>query len=117
MSKATSDYPWSAIDAFNAEASAAAEPPAPAEPDVSQLSLDEFGEQRAALGIKSAEFIGLGPDQSGLPDWRTPVVEQVEITEMDEYGESRKASGIPDLNDFGLPTRTLRNNASPWRAV
>ena len=96
--------------------------PADAEPEITaeDVPLSEWADNRAALGLgghDTGDFVNLGPDQSGLPDWRTPVVEQVEFSAVDEYEEERRHAGVPDLNDFGLPARAQRVNASPWRAV
>jgi hypothetical protein len=105
----------------DAAAEAAAEPAAPSAEDINALSLDDYAGQREALGVRhqASDIIGLSEtdDRSGFPSWRTPQPEQVEFTEMDRYTEDREAAGVPNLNDFGLPARTQRNNASPWRAV
>lgn len=90
--------------------------------DIDALSVDDFAGQREALGIRhqAGDFIGLSSNDdsgSGFPDYRTPVVEQVEFTEMDAWREERTAAGVPNLNDFGLPARNPRSNASPWQAV
>jgi hypothetical protein len=113
---------WSGItEHFNAEAEAAsvAATAPPSADDIDGLSLDAFGEQRAALGIRhqDSDFIGLSEtdDQSGFPSWRNPVQVPAEQTELDTWArEERTAAGVPDLNDFGLPPRTQRVNASPW---
>jgi hypothetical protein len=121
---AASNYPWDAIrKSFDAAAGTEPEaPPAgPTAESIDALSLDDYAGQREQLGIRHQEsdFLGISADddRSGFPSWRTPVVEQVEFTEMDTWREERTAAGVPDLNDFDLPTRTQRVNASSWRAV
>jgi hypothetical protein len=105
----------------DAAAEAAAEPAAPSAEDINALSLDDYAGQREALGVRhqASDIIGLSEtdDRSGFPSWRTPQPEQIEFTEMDRYSEDREVAGVPNLNDFGLPARTQRNNASTWRAV
>lgn len=88
--------------------------------DINGLSLDDYAGQRFALGIRqktNSDFIGVDDDQvSGMPDWRTPVVEQVEFIEMDEYAAQRRELGIKkEASDFfGVAPRQARSNSSPW---
>jgi hypothetical protein len=114
---------WSQVRvAFNsAEASEPAAEPAPlSAEDIDGLSLDAFGEQRAALGIRhqDSDFIGLGSNSgSGFPDWRHPTMpEEFEISELDEYAATeRAAAGIQTASSvFGAAPPTPRTHSSPY---
>lgn len=92
-------------------------PAGPTAEDLSGLSLGDFGEQRAALGIKNqTDFIGVGDDDaSGLPDWRNPIHLVPEQTPMDQYAVERAAAGIKETSAvFGAAPPRPRVNRSSW---
>lgn len=119
MHTVTGDF----MDSIRENFFAAVEPEPEAAPglsaeDIDDMSLDEFGERREVIGIRhqASDFIGLSEtdDGSGFPSWRHPTYEEVVISPMDTWREERTAAGVPNLNDFGLPARPQRVNASPW---
>ena len=120
-STASTDW-WTSIRTTAFFDAAAGQEPEPEQLDPADVELADWSEHRAEMGLGSydgsGDFVNLGADQSGLPDWRRPTMpEQVEFTDLDRHAEDRAAAGIPDLNDFGLPAGNPRSNASPWQAV
>jgi hypothetical protein len=87
---------------------------AAAPPDPSALSAQEFGAQRAALGIRDAsDIVGAGThDPSGLPDWRHPPQIATEQTEMDGYAATRSVRDTTVLHGFA--PADPRSHTSPY---
>lgn len=100
---------------------AAAEAEAEAETvDPAAIELAEWAEHRAELGLGShdtGDWVGLGEDRSGLPDWRQPVEQpEPQLSAMDEYaGGERAAAGIKTASDvFGVSPPRPRTHSSPY---
>jgi hypothetical protein len=109
------------MDSIRENFFAAVEPDPEPAPGLSaeNVPLDQWAEKRAELGLggHNSNFIGID-DQisaSGMPDWRTPVVEEAQFSAMDEYAAQRKELGVRDASAvFGASPVQPRVNASPW---
>jgi hypothetical protein len=124
MSRDTTSPDWwtTVRAAFFTDAEIEPEPePGLSAEDIDDMGLDEFGEKRAAMGIRhqAGDFIGLSSnddDGSGFPSWReTPVHEQVEPTDLDRHIEAREAAGIKTASAvFGVNAAQPRSHSSPY---
>jgi hypothetical protein len=90
--------------------------------DLDDMSLEEYGERRAAIGFRQPSgFLGVDEDQTaaGFPDYRAPQpVMEREPTELEKYSAQRRELGVRDASAvFGASPAQPRVNASPWQVV
>ena len=110
---------WTAIRQTAFFAAAEQSEPEPEPVDPAAIELAEWGARRGELGLGGydSDFIGID-NGGGLPDWRTPVVEEVQFSAMDKYAAQRKELGVRDASaEFGASPAQPRVNRSSWSVV